>query len=676
LGTVTTGTWNSIVGSSATFAAGLSGANLASITGGNVSGQVANALVAGTVYTAAQPNITSVGTLTGLGVNGTVTAVNITANTGVFTGNGSGLSAIAGANVTGTVSSATTAGTVTTAAQPNITSVGTLSSLAVTGNASAGNLNTAGAVVASTLTSNVATGTAPLTVSSTTRVANLNVAYANVTDHINVTTQSSGNAYLLFGNALTGNIAETANATFVANTSNGALYATTFVGALSGAATSATTAGTVTTAAQPNITSVGTLSSLGVNGTVTAVAFTANTGVFTGNANGLSSVQAGNIVGTTLSSTVVTSSLTTVGTLGSLGVSGNITAANITANTGIFAGNGSGLTALNASNISTGTLAQARLANASVTLGSTALTLGSTVTTVAGLSSVTSTTFVGTLSGAATTAGTVTTAAQPNITSVGTLSGLTVSSTISGSVSGSAATVTTAAQPNITSVGTLTSLTVSGAANIQSTTAATSTTTGALIVAGGIGANANSYFSNFSVKSNIAYVSPNGANTINSQMLNGGTLAWSGNAGQLFSITDSMSGNIFSVNDVSGIPMITVSDTGTINLAPSGGFVAFGVSTGISAAGSTQGTATALTRPINVVSTVSSGQGVVMPTTTAGMRIVIINTSATALNVYPATGGAINAGATNAAYSLAAGGRLEFVATSTTQWYTLSATYA
>jgi hypothetical protein len=253
---------------------------------------------------------------------------------------------------------------------------------------------------------------------------------------------------------------------------------------------------------------------------------------------------------------------------------------------------------------------------------------------------------------------------------------LTVSSTISGSVSGSAATVTTAAQPNITSVGTLTSLTVSGAANIQSTTAATSTTTGALIVAGGIGANANSYFSNFSVKSNIAYVSPNGANTINSQMLNGGTLAWSGNAGQLFSITDSMSGNIFSVNDVSGIPMITVSDTGTINLAPSGGFVAFGVSTGISAAGSTQGTATALTRPINVVSTVSSGQGVVMPTTTAGMRIVIINTSATALNVYPATGGAINAGATNAAYSLAAGGRLEFVATSTTQWYTLSATYA
>jgi hypothetical protein len=121
------------------------------------------------------------------------------------------------------------------------------------------------------------------------------------------------------------------------------------------------------------------------------------------------------------------SQITSVGTLTGLNSSGTVTAPAFTANTGIFTGNGSALTALNASNVSSGTLAQARLANASVTLGSTALTLGSTVTTVAGLSSVTSTTFVGTLTGAATTAGTVTTAAQPNITSTGTLTSLTVS---------------------------------------------------------------------------------------------------------------------------------------------------------------------------------------------------------------------------------------------------------
>jgi hypothetical protein len=46
------------------------------------------------------------------------------------------------------------------------------------------------------------------------------------------------------------------------------------------------------------------------------------------------------------------------------------------------------------------------------------------------LTSVTSTTFVGALTGAATTAGTVTTAAQPNITSVGTLSSLAVTGNI------------------------------------------------------------------------------------------------------------------------------------------------------------------------------------------------------------------------------------------------------
>ena len=60
------------------------------------------------------------------------------------------------------------------------------------------------------------------------------------------------------------------------------------------------------------------------------------------------------------------------------------------------------------------------------------------------------------------TASTITTAAQPNITSVGTLSGLTVTADISGSVTGSASTITTAAQPNITSVGTLTALSVTG----------------------------------------------------------------------------------------------------------------------------------------------------------------------------------------------------------------------
>ena len=68
--------------------------------------------------------------------------------------------------------------------------------------------------------------------------------------------------------------------------------------------------------------------------------------------------------------------------------------------------------------------------------------------------------------------------------------------------------------------------------------------------------------------------------------------------------------------------------------------------------------------------------GVVLPTAVAGMNIGVFNTSANAVLVYPASSGIINSLAANASYSLAAGGRLQFVATSTTQWYTLNATYA
>ena len=124
----------------------------------------------GTLVTAAQPNITSVGNLTSLTVTGNVTAnlfgplangtssvkiaaangnVTITAvgnTTMTITGTGANISGTA--NITGNVSApfflgngsqltgivASTAGTVTTNAQPAITSVGTLTSLGVSGN--------------------------------------------------------------------------------------------------------------------------------------------------------------------------------------------------------------------------------------------------------------------------------------------------------------------------------------------------------------------------------------------------------------------------------------------------------------------------------------------------------------------------------------------------------------
>jgi hypothetical protein len=381
------------------------GAGLTNLNGSNVAGQVANALVSGTVYTNAQPNITSVGTLTSLSVTGNISAGNLSATT--FTG-----------SLSGAATSATTAGTVTTNAQPNITSVGTLTSLAVTGTTTSGNFATAGNITASFLVSNVATGTAPLTVTSTTRVSNLNVAHANVADFISVTTATTGNAFLLFANAVTGNIAESANSVFVANSSNGALHATTFVGALSGAAASATTAGTVTTNAQPNITSVGTLTGLTSNGVIN----------LTGASNvSLGAVDNVKIIGGTSNQVLRTDGAGNLSWVAQSGGGGGNSISNGTSNISIPTANG---------NISVSVNSAANV----VVFDDLGLTVAGSSGNISGANFVIANNFSGngsTLSGLtganvvgqvanALISGTVYTNAQPNITSVGTLLSLNV----------------------------------------------------------------------------------------------------------------------------------------------------------------------------------------------------------------------------------------------------------
>jgi hypothetical protein len=123
----------------------------------------------------------------------------------------------------------------------------------------------------------------------------------------------------------------------------------------------------LTTAAQPNITSVGTLTSLAVTGNITA-----------GNLTGATLVSATSLAGTL--TTAAQTNITSVGTLGSLAVTGNASAANFI---GTLNGSGANVTAINASNISSGTLAQARLANASLTVNGTSIALGGSGTVTA-----------------------------------------------------------------------------------------------------------------------------------------------------------------------------------------------------------------------------------------------------------------------------------------------------
>jgi hypothetical protein len=90
--------------------------------------------------------------------------------------------------------------------------------------------------------------------------------------------------------------------------------------------------------------------------------------------------------------------------------------------------------------------------------------------------------------------------------------------------------------------------------------------------------------------------------------------------------------------------------------------------TNLTAAGTTQATALALTSDYNHIGTAAASSGVRLPTAVAGMEVLVFNKGANAVNVYPATGAAINALAANAALAVAAAGVTIFYAISTTLW--------
>lgn len=141
--------------------------------------------------------------------------------------------------------------------------------LSVTGNANiTGNVNVTSSVIASRLQSNVATGTTPLVVTSTTRVANLNVAYSNVADHSVVGNLTTGNYFpALVSSSGTGNKALNVSGSYVFDTANAKFVAGNITATYD--VQGSTLTGGITTNAQPNITSVGTLNGLVVAGNIT-----------------------------------------------------------------------------------------------------------------------------------------------------------------------------------------------------------------------------------------------------------------------------------------------------------------------------------------------------------------------------------------------------------------------
>ena len=150
---------------------------------GNISG---NLVVPGANTEVIYNNNGNAGASANFKFNSATSVLNVTGNVTAtqFNGSAAGLTNIPGANVTGTVplaTAATTAGTVTTAAQPNITSVGTLSSLTTSGNIDVGgSLNTDDVTSTGNVTiygNQVITGN--LTVQGNTTTINSNVITTN-----------------------------------------------------------------------------------------------------------------------------------------------------------------------------------------------------------------------------------------------------------------------------------------------------------------------------------------------------------------------------------------------------------------------------------------------------------------------------------------------------------------
>jgi hypothetical protein len=270
------------------------------------------------------------------------TGLTATANTGVAVTSlsGAGVSVAAGTNSSVQFNSGALLGG---DADFTYNNIGT-KLLTVNGNITTSNVNVSNTVTAPRLISNVSTGTAPLTVSSTTKVTNLN---ADLLDGYDTATTSTAN-------------------TVAVRDSNGSLTANVFIGSgasltsvpganVTGQVANALVAGTVYTSAQPNITSVGTLTSLGVTGNISSgnanLGNAATANYFIGNGSLLSNLPIGTTVsnGTSNISIPVANGNVNVSVNGSpnifvvsasgASVAGNLTTTNITTGANTTVGN-------------------------------------------------------------------------------------------------------------------------------------------------------------------------------------------------------------------------------------------------------------------------------------------------------------------------------------------------
>lgn len=89
----------------------------------------------------------------------------------------------------------------------------------------------------------------------------------------------------------------------------------------------------------------------------------------------------------------------------------------------------------------------------------------------------------------------------------------------------------------------------------------------------------------------------------------------------------------------------------------------------VAAAGDAVGNAAAIPALITTVTAADATKGVILPVVSPGTVVRVINTVAAVLNIYPPTGGQINAGGANVAYAAAASKIIDLIAITGTTFY-------
>jgi trimeric autotransporter adhesin len=365
------------------FAAGSITGTLFTGNGSAITNINASAITTGTLDNA-RTNATSANgasTLVVRDANGSFAGNVITGTTGTFTnitGNASALTDINASNVTsGTLSNARTTATSSNTANTIVLrgASGEFSAGAITADSISGN----GIALTAINASNIASGTL-----NTARVSG---SYTGITG-VGTLTAGTWNANVIGNVYTTANSANGAN-TIVARDANGNFTANIVTATFAGNAASITdinasniTSGTIsnarTTAASAN--GASTIVARDANGSFAANVITGTTGTFTnvsGNGIALTAINASNVTSGTLDNARTTAnSANGASTIVQRGSSGEFTAGAITASS--FTGSGTGISAINASNISSGTIDNARTTAASANGASTIVLRDST----------------------------------------------------------------------------------------------------------------------------------------------------------------------------------------------------------------------------------------------------------------------------------------------------------